>query len=478
MNRTGVCTIHKAKTRSIRWLMAATMLLLALPGCDMPPVSATGVSVGGTTGGDGTQITTSGTARRGELVRVEVDSMDNLREVKLGGVLIYDHRLGPEEPVRPILLEESAFQFRIPQKLSNRAHDLEINERATGISITVEWRRLGQPWVHAAVGETDACGLKANGTLWCWGRSLPPGDGVALPFEGPVPVAPERIWNDVTVGPYHTCALDNTGAHHCWGRNDDGRIDPEAPDTLLEPHLIQTRWEELYAGPKSSCGITATGTIDCFGGPSPRPVYAEFSTGWTSFTASGSHACAINEAGQAWCSGLNHLGQLGDGTTDSAETFVAVADEGPWAMLAAGSERMLYTRGFTCGLKTDGSLWCWGIDLSTAKQATPLHDREPRLIMAEPVDVGVDPADVPDGPWSMISAGHRRLCGINEGRLFCWTGSRPGMERMDSVSNWAGVNVGTYQVCVWSEDGLMSCMETPPDRDPDADPQWAHLEVR
>ncbi len=51
--------------------------------------------------------------------------------------------------------------------------------------------------------------------------------------------------------------------------------------------------------------------------------------------------------------GWNGFGQLGDGSTTDRALPVAVSADGTWSAVSAGTYH-------TCGLKTDGALFCWG----------------------------------------------------------------------------------------------------------------------
>jgi alpha-tubulin suppressor-like RCC1 family protein len=63
--------------------------------------------------------------------------------------------------------------------------------------------------------------------------------------------------------------------------------------------------------------------------------------------------CGIASNGAAFCRGANDHGQLGDGTTTSSDSFVAVTGGHRFLSLAAGQIS-------TCGLAADSTAWCWG----------------------------------------------------------------------------------------------------------------------
>ena len=67
-------------------------------------------------------------------------------------------------------------------------------------------------------------------------------------------------------------------------------------------------------------------------------------------------SCALKTDGSLWCWGLNYAGELGDGATATRTTPVSVfgASSGV-AGVSLGSAH-------GCAAKTDGSVWCWGLN--------------------------------------------------------------------------------------------------------------------
>ena len=71
-------------------------------------------------------------------------------------------------------------------------------------------------------------------------------------------------------------------------------------------------------------------------------------------SSGGLHACLVRTNGNLYCWGGNEAGRLGDGTTTNRYTPVSVSSQAPlWSSVSAGS-------GHTCGIRVDGTLYCWG----------------------------------------------------------------------------------------------------------------------
>ena len=88
--------------------------------------------------------------------------------------------------------------------------------------------------------------------------------------------------------------------------------------------------------------------------------------------------------------------------------------------------------GHSCGVKTDGSVACWGAD--DAGQATP-----------------------PGGSFSSISAGNLHVCGVKTGgSAACWGGDQFGQATPPGDS-FSSVSAGTAHVCGVKTDGSVAC---------------------
>jgi len=139
---------------------------------------------------------------------------------------------------------------------------------------------------------------------------------------------------------------------------------------------------------------------------------------WTAVTAGGYHSCGIQVDGSLWCWGKNDFGQLGDGTaSDQKDPILISAAEGGWLSVSAGGDH-------TCGVQSDGSLWCWGLNDNGQLGDGSFTDRN------VPTRVGGEYR------WSLVTAGEDFSCAFKtDGNLWCWGWNFFGQVGDGSTSN-------------------------------------------
>jgi alpha-tubulin suppressor-like RCC1 family protein len=83
--------------------------------------------------------------------------------------------------------------------------------------------------------------------------------------------------------------------------------------------------------------------------PSDRAVFTGVSTGYE-------HSCATSTGGQAYCWGLNNLGQLGNGTRNDLRVPTAIDGGRTVSAISSGN-------GHTCAV-VSGDVYCWGANVN------------------------------------------------------------------------------------------------------------------
>jgi len=261
----------------------------------------------------------------------------------------------------------------------------------------------GPDWIQIAPGGAHTCGIRAGGSLWCWGAngSGQLGIGSLTDQDRPRQVTtPDKFgWASVTAGSSHTCATRRNTTLWCWG---DGQ---DRPQEITSP--AGGGWASVTAGYGETCAIRSNRTLWCWGsGQTPQQITSPDKGGWASVAPSDGFTCAIRAGGTLWCWGLNILGQLGIGTTanENEPTQVTSPAKDGWASVSTGESH-------TCATRTDSTLWCWGWgDLGQLgigdidSEALPVQE--------------VTPAR---HGWASVTTGYAHTCATRVNRaLWCW----------------------------------------------------------
>ena len=191
------------------------------------------------------------------------------------------------------------------------------------------------------LGRSHTCAVTGAGGVQCWGLNLSgqlgnDTEGSSDPNPLPVDVletpggAPLAGAISVSAGISHTCALmETTGGVRCWGNNSLGQI-----------------------GDDQSCGIACATPIDVTG----------LASGVSSVSAGGSHACAVTDSGDVKCWGFNHVGQLGSDTQQTCSVVSLPCSTTPLdvAGLTSGAVTVATGLEHSCAVTDTGGIDCWG----------------------------------------------------------------------------------------------------------------------
>ncbi len=162
----------------------------------------------------------------------------------------------------------------------------ELGTGGTGMSVRDAVAFEGTNWAQVAAGQRHACGRRADGSTYCWGRGT--SDPMARWEESPAvwfeckdlggalgigavdATRPERIagLSSQQLSAWcGTCAVQDDGALMCFGANTYGELGVGDTAPRLEPAVVQpgARWTEVGVGPRHSCGIREGGALYCWG---------------------------------------------------------------------------------------------------------------------------------------------------------------------------------------------------------------------
>ena len=284
---------------------------------------------------------------------------------------------------------------------------------------------IGLTFKTLAAGFGQTCGLLADGTAYCWGDpllgSLGNGSqGSSIPVTAPVPVSGGHHFRTISTGVGHTCAIDLEDVAWCWGQNDYGEIGVGTGLAgLIEPVPVRVvtelRFRQLSAGDTHTCGIATTGDTWCWGqgnklgqgfiADAKLPVKVVGGVALDSVWASWDQACGLTAAGAAYCWGIN----LG-GVASSESLWLTPQRIAPGLAFV----QLALRRDGGCGLTAAGEAYCWG----QASDGQLGNGTSSSSVQVAPVRVS--------GPqrFRSLAAGGANTCGIaTDGRLYCWGGS-------------------------------------------------------
>lgn len=314
---------------------------------------------------------------------------------------------------------------------------------------------LGVRATALAAGLNHTCALLTTGAVKCWGANafgqLGLGDvnnrgekpeqmGDLLPT---VDLGTGVTATAITAGYAHTCALLSTFKVKCWGNNASGNLGIEAkgargdqpgemgdalPVAGLGPGLVPTA---ISAGANHTCALV-TGGVKCWGynshgelglgdvqnrGDDPGEMsmglpFVDLGATPVGLAAGNNHTCARLSNDTVKCWGFNGTGQLGiadnqdrgDGPGEMGAALPTV-DLGPGVTTATA---LSAGDGFSCALRTGGTVKCWGNGTFGEKGGS------------QPVDLGTGQLA------SAIESGSFHTCALLSNRLKCWGDNQGG----------------------------------------------------
>jgi len=175
------------------------------------------------------------------------------------------------------------------------------------------------------------------------------------------------------------------------------------------------------------------------------PAYSE------TLSAGEDHTCILKSNGEAYCWGDNSVGQLGNGSTESSMTPVAVSGDLRFESISVGWDH-------ACAVTVDNDAYCWG------------RGRYGRLGNGSSENSMIPTAVSGGLSFESVNSGLAHTCGITtDGDGFCWGRNEDGILGNDSVEGspvpvpvsgghtFGSINAGSATTCGVTTSGDAYC---------------------
>ena len=305
---------------------------------------------------------------------------------------------------------------------------------------------LATGWTQVSVGNQRSCALREDTTTWCWGRNSSSssdngilgtgatGFDVRTPQQVARDTALETGWAFISSSNESTCGIRENGTLWCWGSNSQGQLGiGGSPAFTTAPQRVGSAsdWTHLSRRTQSSCGIREGGSLWCWGSnfagqlgvedtsvkevPTRVGTSQGLLTGWRDVTVGIGITCGIREDSTLWCWGFNAGGALGDGTTVNRSIPTLVGEDtnnsDGWKSVAPGMDH-------TCAIKEDHTAWCWGATGYLLAQG--IDD----INLRETNPVPITPGGALPNDWYSIQSADANSCARQHDlSYFCWGGA-------------------------------------------------------
>ena len=281
-------------------------------------------------------------------------------------------------------------------------------------------KQLAGEWAYTGASALFTWGINENGQL-----GLNQGGNPAPKYSSPVQI-PGTTWaflaNGTNGDDKFMMATKTDGTLWGWGDNEDGQIGLNSKAVRSSPVQIPgTTWgQQIKRENKRTFAIKTDGTLWSWGYNSAygalghnnktqysSPKQVPGST-WANLDTMGSACLTTKTDGTMWNWGANSFGMLGIGNQTAYSSPKQVPGT-TWnsGKLSGGGQ-------FAAAIKTDGTLWMWGVNEYGMLGQNNKTNRN-------------SPVQIPGSTWSEVGCGHRSISAIKtDGTMWVWGSNMDG----------------------------------------------------
>ena len=263
-----------------------------------------------------------------------------------------------------------------------------------------------------------------EGNMWAmgYGPNVQLGNNSTQTFSSPIQVI-GTDWRTISNGLYNAGSIRSNGTLWMWGYNSYGGVGNNSTNTIWSPIQVAVgnTWKKVSTG-YHTAAIRSDGSLWCWGNNTfgecgqgnysnrlvPTETYIQ-GADWRDVGACNGWTLGLKTNGSLYAWGLNNVGQLGVATTTTMRYMPTEILTGTRDWKAIATTMMGYNS-HGAAIKTDGTLWCWGDGTygqlgnnSLAHQSSPVQTTAG----------GTD--------WKQVSCGQIHTGAIKtDGTLWCW----------------------------------------------------------
>ena len=330
-----------------------------------------------------------------------------------------------------------------------------VPTEVTGMSGGATDVAVGGTRVSASSYYSHGCALMASGAVKCWGDNAygELGTTAAGPVAVPADVAIGTTATAVSVGIAHSCVLTGAGGVKCWGQNSTGQLGngtstAVAAGTIVDMAGASTGVVQVSAGGSVTCIVTSAAALMCAGNSmsdlirrtlfpavvsTPEIVHG-LSSNVVAVSTSFNQMCALRTNGSLGCWANNSYGQTGDGYAGKILYPQTVATSASNPAPLTGFTALGTSMWASCGIRTGGSVTCWGYNAS-GQLGDGTQSNQPVPLANAQVTTGAVSLSTASG-----SSVHTHCAIMSDTSVKCWGANAYGLKGFGSstASDYSG----------------------------------------